>query len=211
MEVVSPSESVYYYECSHGRFRLTYFIPHDELQRLHSGERISSQALEDFPDGVDLGCTEADFDVFEQTYGFRPKQDPGALRRAFLAILSSTHSWQRFRGSGFLAAGDLERHVERVEHVLPASEPVRGVLEPLGSPASLKQRRQMGHRRAVRRKRTDNALRKMRIEGIDPKRTLSEQRFTPIKVSKGTPAEEVFVQLHRKQSTQGGDRDDRRS
>ena len=74
MAVASPSERVYYYECSNGRFRLTYFIPPGELKRLCAKKRISPQAEKDFPDGVDLGCTEPDFKVFEETYGFRPKR-----------------------------------------------------------------------------------------------------------------------------------------
>jgi hypothetical protein len=73
--------------------------------------QISSYAIEDYPDGIDLGCTEVDFAEFERAYGYRPETSPVILRRAFFAILSSTHHWKKFRGSGFVPAVDLEQHI----------------------------------------------------------------------------------------------------
>jgi hypothetical protein len=47
MAISSPKETVYYYECSNGQFRLVYFIPPDKLQELVEQNRISPQVLED--------------------------------------------------------------------------------------------------------------------------------------------------------------------
>ena len=99
MAICSPREPVYYYECSAGGFRLVYFVPPDDLRQLYGANKISEQALQDFPDGVDLGCTEADFRDFEELYGWRPAADPVQIRRAFLALFSSTRRWKTFRGS----------------------------------------------------------------------------------------------------------------
>ena len=91
-----------------------YFIPSDELQLLIEQDKISPQVLEDYPDGVDLDCMKADFDEFENLYGFSPEVDPDAINRAFFAMFSATRDWKTFRGSGFIKSGDLERHFEVV-------------------------------------------------------------------------------------------------
>ncbi|MBU1049012.1 hypothetical protein KKG90_03195 [Candidatus Bipolaricaulota bacterium] len=199
MGVAIPNERVYYYECSSGRFRLTYFIPRGELEQLCEGSRIDAKVLEDFPDGVDLGCTEADFGDFKRMYGYCPRQDPEALRSAFLAILSATRNWKSFRGSGFIPATDLERHVEAVDEILFDSLPRQIEMEPPGLPSSLQQRRRTRHRQAVRHLKADKTLRDLQVEGIDPKRTLSQQTFSRITTDAGAGAEEVFVRLHHKQ------------
>jgi len=207
MAVVSPSERVYYYECSSGRFRLTYFIPPGELKRLCEDGHVSPRVLEDYPDGVDLGCTEPDFRVFEETYHYRPKQDPDALRHAFFAILSATRKWKKFRGSGFIPAADLERHTESVDTALPIRKPIQVDIAPPGDRLSLKRRRQMGLRQAARKKQTYRALEELQIQGIDPKRTLAQQKFSPIRMAEGTAAEEVFVRLHQRQHKREVDHD----
>jgi hypothetical protein len=199
MAVGSPSERVYYYECSNGRFRLTYFIPPGELRRLCDDKLISPLAERDFPDGVDLGCTEPDFRHFEETYGFHPQQNPDALRRAFFAILSATHNWKKFCGSGFIPAADLERHVEPVDTVLFEKELMQRDVKPKRDQLSLIQRRQLRRNQAVQQTRTYRVLRELQVKGIDPERTLPQQVFSPIKMEEGTSAEEIFVRLHQKQ------------
>ena len=94
MEIASPKEPVYYYECSGGRYRLVYFIPPGVLRSLHEQGRISQLALDDLPDGVDLGSTEADFAEFERLYGYRPPHEPSALLQAFFAVFSTTRNWR---------------------------------------------------------------------------------------------------------------------
>ncbi len=199
MAVASPRKHVYYYECSHGRFRLTYFIPPGELQRLRADNRISPQAEKDFPDGVDLDCTEANFRAFKEAYGFRPKKDPDALRRAFYAILSTTRNWKKFYGSGFIPAADLEQHVDAVDGALVQKKLLEMEVEAPRAELSLKQRRKLKHRRAMQMKQAHSVLREMRVKGIDPKRTLSQQEFSRIGMADGTRAEEVFIRLHQKQ------------
>ena len=198
MAIASPSEHVYYYECSNGRFRLTYFIPPGELKRLCDDNRISPSVLEDFPDGVDLGCIEPDFKDFDETYGYRPLQDPDALRHAFFAILSATRNWKKFCGSGFIAAADLERHVENVDGALLKKKLMQGDVKPPGDQLPLKQRRQIRRRQAVQRTQTYRVLREFQVEGIDSERTLPQQVFSPIKMTEGRGAEKVFIRLHQK-------------
>ena len=190
-----PNESVYYYECSNGSFRLSYFIPPQELSRLSQEKRISPDALQDFPDGVDLGCTEADFDEFEKAYDYRMPQDPHALRSAFFAVLSTTHDWENYRGSGFMPAADLERHLEDVDGVLSKE---RMIQEDLPESMSLDELHKRRRQRAVQETETSKALRDLQVKGIDSKRTLAQQEFSPIQMAEGEDAAEVFTRLQQR-------------
>lgn len=198
MAIASPNENVYYYECSNGRFRLSYFIPPGEIKALCDEKLISRNALKDFPDGVDVGCTEADFKVFKETYGYGIRLDPQALQRAFFAIFSTTRNWKKFRGSGFIPAADLERHLDKVDGTLRKERKTRKVVEPPPGKLSLKQLRQRRRQEGIVGAQTHNVLRKLQVEGIDPDRTLHEQEFSSVNMAKGAGAEEVFIRLHQK-------------
>lgn len=198
MEISIPNEPVYYYECSAGRFRLVYFIPPDELRRLKDQGLLADQALIDLPDGVDLGCTGPDFVEFEQLYGYRPPLEPEALQRAFFAILSSTRRWKAFRGSGDMLAVDLETQVERVEIELTNRDLGPLSVEPLADRPTLKQRRKRTKQREIRQTRIEKTLRDLPIEGVDPKKTLHQQQFSPITRGAGKPADVVFSELHQR-------------
>jgi hypothetical protein len=199
MEISSPTEPVYYYECSAGDFRLTYFIPPEELDRLIAAGGISARVKQDLPDGVDLDCTEPDFAEFERLYGFRPQEDPSQLLAAFLAVLSSTKNWRRFRGTGLIPKKDLVKHLKPVVEKLETEGvvPVRPVPAPAGLP--LGQRRRMMVRQRRSKSRATRTLEKMDVKGIDAKRDISQQGFSKVKWSKGKPAAEVFDALNRQQ------------
>lgn len=151
MEIATPKEPVYYYECSAGRFRLVYFIPPGELQRLRDRGQLSDLAIRDLPDGVDIGCTDPDFSEFEELYGYRPPNDPEALQRAFFAIFSTTRKWKTFRGSGFIPAVDLEMQIETVETELESVDLEPATMAPPPVRATLKQRHSAERRPECRR------------------------------------------------------------
>jgi hypothetical protein len=198
MAVATPNQPVYYYECNAGAFRLFYCLPAGELERLGSKNKISRQALADFPDGVDLGCTENDFSSFEATYGYRPEIHPDALLRAFFAIFSSTHNWKKFRGSGFIPAVDLEQQVWTIEAELQKKISTPKILRAAAAAPSLTQHRKKRRAQETQQKRVIDTLKRLRAKGIDPKRTLAKQTFSPIDTRKGEDAESVFTRLHQK-------------
>ncbi|MFN2224608.1 MAG: hypothetical protein PVJ75_03675 [Chloroflexota bacterium] len=198
MTIKSPKEAVYYYEASNGEFRLVYFIPPEELERLAQDGSIETQVLEDFPDGVDLNVTKPDFDEFQELYGYRPDNDPEELRRAFFAMLSGTRDWQSFRGSGFIPAADLEPLAETVEDSLQEKGLLPDEMVEFSVPSSLPERRAQSARQAAQQEQMVEHLEQMEVEGIDPTLTLREQRFKPIKMQEGKSAEEVFTKLQRK-------------
>ncbi len=197
MTIKSPKEAVYYYEASNGEFRLVYFIPPEELERLAQDGRIDAAALEDYPDGVDLNVTKPDFDEFQDLYGYRPENDPEELRRAFFAMLSATRGWRSFRGSGFIPAADLEPLAETVEDSLQQEGLLPDEVGPVVA-FSLPDRRAQSARQAAQQKQMAEHLEQMEVEGIDPNLTLREQRFKPIEMQEGKSAEEVFTKLQRK-------------
>lgn len=138
MSVAIPRERCYYYECSDGRVRLTYFIPPNELDDMVAAGQISPAVREDFPDGVDLDCTEPDFADFHAEYGYRPDHDPEALQNAFYAIFTSTRGWRTYRGSGLIPAEELESRIPEVDRsvreAVPEAPAVLGEPVP-GAPA----------------------------------------------------------------------------
>ena len=198
MPIASPSENVYYYECSNGRFRLFYFIPPGQLKRLCDEGHISSVALKDFPDGVDIGCIEADFKEFKEAYGYSIPRDPSALRYAFFAIFSTTRNWKHLRGSGFIPALDLERHMKKVDGALQREKKIQEDIKPPPDQLSLKQLRQRRRQQAVQQRQTYQVLRKLQVRGIDSDRTLPQQKFSTIKMAEDVDAKELFIRLHQK-------------
>ena len=194
MATCLPSEPVYHYECSAGSFRLVYFIPRERLEELQASDLVSEDALLDFPDGVDLGCTEPDFADFEAEYGWRPDASPRDLQRTFFALLTSTRNWRSFRGAGRLPARDLERHIaplaSELESIVEEPRP-----ETTTAPATLPQRRgTAAHHRKIKR-----ILARTQIPDIDPARDLKRQAFSQIEMQPhGDSAEVVFSRVHEK-------------
>jgi hypothetical protein len=197
MAIESPAEAVYYYEASNGEFRLVYFIPPEELEKLAQDGLIKEEVLRDYPDGVDLNCSKRDFEEFHKLYGYRPANDPEALQRAFFTLFSATRDWRSFRGSGFIPPSALEPLVETVEDSLQQEE-----LLPEERKSRRRQplpaRRRRLARQAARQERMREHLEQMQVEGIDPDQTLRQQKFKPIEMREGKSAEEVFAKLQRK-------------
>ena len=206
VKIATPREPVYYYECSAGRYRLVYFLPTRELKRLRSDGRLTAEALEDLPDGVDIGCTEPDFAEFESQYGYRPPHDPEALKRAFFAIFSTTQGWKSFRGSGWIPARDLVAQLETVEAELESAAIEPPAPAPLPRRTTLRQRRKMKRRQSTQKQRLQTALERMPAQGIDPGRNLAEQRFSDVEMEEGKPAEQIFTEIHLKQRRNSDDR-----
>ncbi len=217
--VRSPKESVYYYECSYGNFRLTFFIPFDELKRLCDLGKIRRQVLEDFPDGVDLRVGETDYADFKKSYGYRPEVDPEVAKNAFYSILSTTKDWKDFLGSGIVPAKDIENRIGELENKVGTENiPLfRGIVE---TPTEKTKRETMFRKIApekvtpekadlltYRRQRQIRINQKMKIErilqeikpkGIDSKKTLQTQKFSELQWTTGDRIEDVFKRIQQK-------------
>lgn len=190
MSVAIPQEPCYYFECSAGRTRLSYFIPAGELRRLRRANKISAAAIDDFPDGIDLDCTEPDFASFEADYQYRPKHSAEALRNAFLAIFSSTAGWETFRGTGLIAADELESRIPEVARAVPEAVPEAASVAAEPEPAP-----------ADKRRRVERALVAMSVAGVVKGKTLDKQSLRRVRMSKGRKAEEVFLHLLQNRNT----------
>lgn len=196
MGTAAPIERCYYYECSNGKVRLTCHIPPDELKKLAKSGKISDAALEDFPDGVDLDCTELDFKEFESDYGYQHGFTADELRNTFFAMFSSTKDWNTYRGCGLVPATELEQRISEVREKVD-TDISAGIKPTLRSHSPLTRNRQIRQVIQQNNKLLDN-LRKINISKIDEKRPIHEQSFRKLKMGKGLNAEVVFAKLHQK-------------
>jgi len=198
MGVAVPVERCYYYECQNGSARLTHFIPAETLQIWIADGKIDPKILEEFPDGVDLDCTETDFAEFSEHYKFVHPFTAEQIHNTFFAIFSTTKNWKNYRGSGLMPAKELESNINEIEKEV--AEKVR--LKYQGrilTPKTLKQRnlRQVFLDRSVQELK-DELIDKP-IRQIDTGKSMQQQRFGRIKMSKGENPEKIFMALnHRK-------------
>ena len=189
-----PAEPVYYYECSRGEFRLLYFIPSNELERLADGGECAQQALADYPDGVDLTCSESHFSDFKETYGYRPKHDPEDLCNAFYALWTSTKDWHDGTISGFLPAKVIEEHLTQISLATPTTRSVPRA-KPRRVEASVQDRRTYQHEMEATQESLEANLRNFQPEAVTQDLQLNEQAFNKIHMEKGIPVADLFIRL----------------
>jgi len=199
MPISSPSVPVYYYECSNGRFRLTYFIPFSELVSLVDNGKMNGSILKDYPDGLDLDCTEPDFKELELLYGYRPKHSPDMLRNAFLAIFSSTWNWKKFRGTGYINAKEIENQLAPLQTEMGNKQLIAG-LGPLSTqelPATKKQTKKRVKRKMESQ--LNKFLRSYAVSGVDKSKGLQNQNFIEIQMEGGSEdVNQFFARLTKK-------------
>lgn len=201
MSVQTPAEPAFYFECSFGRFRLSYFLPASLLKRMVENDQIKDSVLEDYPDGVDLDCTTADFDEFQDLYGFKPELSADVLRGAFYAMLTSTKDWEGFHGTGFVDAAELERNARIIHRQLGTDELLpEATTEAIPMDAPFETRKERVVMYQARQSRVTDLLKSMHFENVDVSRTINEQRFADVPMSGGKPAAEVFQELQRKRT-----------
>lgn len=201
MSVATPTIPAYYFECSFGRTRLTYFIPPEHLEQMVTDDKIHPNVLIDFPDGVDLDCTEADFEDFNISYGFRPNFNANLLRDSFFSMYSTTRDWQSFHGTGFIKADDLEKNVESVQDKLAAEDILpETISRNVGLEFDFSERRSRSQAQTQMKVKIDEALIDLKVDEVDAEKTIQQQPFAQVPMSGEKPAADVFQKLHRKQS-----------
>lgn len=207
MTIKSPNERVYYYEYSYGKFRLVYHIPTSELEKLCKQDKIEKKVLEDFPDGIDLRVGDTDYKDLETTYGYRPEVEPETAKKIFYMIYSATKDWKKNRGSGLIAAKDLENKIHDLdknvrEHLL-STEKTRLLTTPIikdkeNAHKELKHYHMARKTQFKKQKELDNHLRKHVPKIIDPKQTLQNQRLSKIEWTEGENIKDILTKTQQK-------------
>ena len=201
MAIRIPKQTAYYYEASYQEFRLTYFMPIDFLNRLVGTNDINKSVVLDFPDGVDLGCTEADFAEFEKHYGYRPPNDPEALQRAFYTIMSSTKGWKDIQHSGLIEASELEKTMAWIEERLQSEEnitvPTNVTSSQPDSKAIPQSKIILMERENRNQRRLLDFLEKTDPFSVDPDKPLDHQSFSNVEMDGDRTENDVFTKLHR--------------
>ena len=201
MSVETPSEPSYYFECSFGRIRLTYFVPADHLSQMVSDGRINQNVLKDFPDGVDIDCTEPDFEEFKVCYGFRPEYNADLLRDSFFAMYSTTRDWKSFHGTGFVKAAELERNVETVKETFASEEILPDtVRRPIPMDVEFPKRRDISQAQTQMQTKIAKALIDLQVEDVAADKTINQQPFARVPMSGKKTAADVFQNLHQKRN-----------
>ncbi len=195
MELATPENRAYYYECSNGRFRLNYYLSFELLEDLVKEGKVDKKVLKDFPDGYDLDCTEADFNDFERCYKYTHPFSAELLRHTFKAVFSSTNRWEKFKGSGWVPADFLESQMDYVEDktkdfYIPESEMQSD--DPVATKESFIRHKSKSVKRA---KSLDSVLKEIEIESIDDKMDLEENFSHQIAMKKDTASPEEFFRI----------------
>ena len=207
MPIKTPDETVYFYENSYGKFRLTYFIPYSELVKLNKNNKIEKQVLEDFPDGVDLRVEEIDYKNFKERYGYRSKVEPETAKQLFFTFLSSTKDWKKNRGTGLIPARELDQRITHTT-ILQTPKETMKIEIPVTRKVDEKkifqtEKKEMKRYRTARKnqikeqKEIETLLKKFKPQEIDPSKTLQMQQFT-IRYTEGESIEDVFSRIQHK-------------
>ncbi|HKJ27068.1 MAG TPA: hypothetical protein VJ965_05495 [Anaerolineales bacterium] len=211
MPVQTPIERAYYYECSYGKFRLTYHIPLTILEQMVANKDIAKTALRDYPDGIDLDCSTPDYDEFEKRYKYRPPYEPDPLCRTFKTVFSSLEDWDTFNGTGFLSASYLEELIPQVEDTLKewekdlAGETALPLEEASVEAAAPPDPRQQVIQQAKQQELEDHILKAIPLKAITPEAPQSRQELTP-KMGGGEAAPSVFTRAHKGERRPDDDR-----
>lgn len=220
VQIKTPKERVYYYECSHGKFRLVYFIPFKHLEDLVEKDGIKKQVLEDYPRGVDLRVREDDYVEFKKTYGYRPDLDPEIVKSTFFAMLSSTKAWKKYRGSGLISEKEIENQKKvidsrikkdknedlltfinspkTIKSSIPKFTPIRKDRTYKIDKMNLKNYYRLKKLQSIEQKKVDKVLEKIKPIGIDSKKDFRSQSFTPIEWTEGVKISKIFAEIQQK-------------
>ena len=200
MPISSPSVPVYYYECSNGGFRLTYFIPFSKLLTLVDDGKVKESILTDYPDGLDLDCTEPDFNELELLYGYRPKHSPDMLRNAFFAIFSSTKNWKKFRGTGYINAKEIENQLEPLQTEIGDKKLIPEMALNISPDLSFKKRQSKKRVKRKVKSELNKFLKNYSVRSIDKSKGLKDQNFIEIQMEGGSEdTNQFFARVTKKQ------------
>jgi hypothetical protein len=198
MPIQMPLEPTYYYECSYGTFRLIYHIPFAKLEKLLSEGNILKDALEDYPDGADINCTPAEYEVFEKIYQYKPPVEPEKLRRAFYALFSSLDlgsSWEDFKGSGYIKASRLENISAGVDESLKPVDDKFVEKLTLPDDHSFADQRRVRIEQVAQQTEVDHTLQEIKLDLVTKEfpsdLPLTRQSLIP-DMDEGDPPEEIF-------------------
>ncbi len=206
MSIRSPDERVYYYECSAGKYRLTYHIPYSELMKLVKENKIKKQVQDDFPDGVDLRVSETDYKNFNMVYGYRPEAAPWVTEKVFSSFLYATKDWRQFRGSGLIPAKEIDQKIpnstllltsRETKPMVPTTRKVRGKKILQTDQGELKRHRLARENKVKKQKEIEDLLNKAKPEEINPTKSLQNQNFQ-IRYTEGERIEDMFSRIQHK-------------
>ncbi len=198
MPIKLPQEITYFYEITMVADRLYYCIPKKQLHLMVKQGKVQENLIEDYPDGVDIKVSPIQFKEFQECYGMAFKMESQLIWKAFQFI--KTKMKKKYFGTGFIKRRfleDLAKQIQSDYYQVMIKRPEVD-LEPI---AFINQKR-VQRKMQLSKKRLDIKLKQLSIKDINPEKSIIEQFFSRIKMSKG---DEPFDFLSRyKQQTKEG-------
>ncbi len=190
MPIKLPVEIAYFYEISQVTDRLLYCIPKEQLQSMVEQGKVQENILDDYPDGVDIKVSPIQFKEFHDNYGLNFDMDPKIIWEAFQFVKSKME--KKYFGTGFIQKKYLEDVTKQIksDYDQIISEPEKIDL----SPAAIKKQKRIQQEMRLSKRRLDKKLKRLPLKDMDSNKSIKEQSFTQVKMSKG---DEPFYFLSR--------------
>jgi hypothetical protein len=194
MPIKLPKEISYFYEITRVMDRLYYCIPQKQLHLMVRQGKVREKIIEDYPDGVDIKVSTIQYKEFQECYGMTFKIEPQLIWKAFQVVKSKVK--KKHFGTGFIECRFLENVAKQIQSdfsqvMVP---PPKGDLEP----AAIKDQKSVQRKMWLSEQRLDKRLKKLSIRDIDPKKSIIEQSFSRIKMSKGDEPFDFFSRYYLK-------------
>ncbi len=198
MPIKLPQEITYFYEITMVADRLYYCIPKKQLHLMVKQGKVQEKIIEDYPDGVDIKVSPIQFKEFQECYGMTFKMEPQLIWKAFQFI--KTKMKKKYFGTGFIKRRFLEELAKQIQsdyYQVMIKRP-KVDLEPI---AFINQKR-VQRKMQLSKKRLDIKLKQLSIKDINPKKSIIEQSFSRIKMSKGDDPFD-FLSRYKQQPKEG--------
>ena len=198
MPIKLPREITYFYECTMVADRLYYCIPQKQLHLMVRQGKVRENIIEDYPDGVDIKVSTIKFKEFQECYGMTFNMEPQLIWKAFQFI--KTKMKKKYFGTGFIKHRFLEDIAKQIQSDFDQVmiKPPEVDLEPI----AFKNQKRVQRKMRLSKKRLDIKLKQLSIKDIDPKKSIIEQSFSRIKMSKGDEPFD-FLSRYKQQPKEG--------
>ena len=190
MPIKLPQEIVYFYEITMLADRLLYCIPQNELNKLVKQGKAQKKIIEDYPDGVDIKVSPIKFKEFQDNYGMKFDLEAELILKAFHLIKTKTK--EHYFGTGFIKSQFLEDIARQIQPDFK-EEKVK-ILKVDFKPLTFKSQKKFQKKMRLSEQKLVKKLKKHSIKEIDSKKSIMEQSFSKIEMSRG---EEPFTFLSR--------------
>jgi hypothetical protein len=187
-----PVGRVYYFELTPRSHRLIYYVPLRMLQRLVRRRVVRKEVLHDFPFGLEVEVSEAEFRLIREEYGVKPPESADLLWDAFRGFWLNSDR-RLVTHFGTLDAAKVEEYAEQIRpHIEQLVLSLRRSGMPRPHPEQQSSANQ-AERSATVQDRIDALLRRNRPAGSNLQVPIEKLEAASVVMSAGLSPAEVFA------------------